>query len=64
MAQTANLNLTKPALSDSFKLDDWNGNMQKIDDWAGTVNTALATITALEQRIQTLEQQNGGGGND
>lgn len=59
MAQTANLDLKKPELSESYKLEDWNTNTQKIDDWAGTVNTALA---GLLQRIETLEQQNGGGG--
>lgn len=63
-SQTTNLNLTKPELSEAFKLSDWNGNIQKIDDWAGTINTAVATITALAERVQALEQQNGGGGGD
>lgn len=57
MAQTPNLDLTKPALSDAFRLDDWNGNMQKIDDWAGTINAAIA---ALQQRMDAAEPQNGG----
>lgn len=61
MSQTTNLNLTKPALSDAFKLDDWNGNTQKIDDWAGTV---IAELAALNQRVTALEPQNGGGGDD
>jgi hypothetical protein len=59
MAQTTNLDLKKPELSEAFKLEDWNSNTQKIDDWAGTVDAAVASLL---QRIEALEQQNGGGG--
>lgn len=40
--ETANLGLTKPELDEQFKLSDWNGNSDKIDEFAGEVNTALA----------------------
>lgn len=40
--ETANLGLTKPELDEQFKLSDWNGNSDKIDQFAGEVNTALA----------------------
>jgi hypothetical protein len=59
MAQTTNLDLKKPELSEAFKLEDWNSNTQKIADWAGTVDAAVASLL---QRIEALEQQNGGGG--
>jgi len=45
MSQTTNLHLTLPAWSDSFELDDWNGNMEKIDNFAGQVG---GYITALQ----------------
>lgn len=40
--ETANLGLTKPELDEQYKLSDWNGNSDKIDQFAGEVNTALA----------------------
>ena len=40
--ETANLGLTKPDIDENFKLDDWNGNSDIIDAYAGTVNAALA----------------------
>ena len=40
--ETANLGLTKPELDEQFKLSDWNGNSDKIDQFAGEVNAALA----------------------
>lgn len=40
--ETANLGLTKPGIDENFKLDDWNGNSDIIDQFAGTVNAALA----------------------
>lgn len=40
--ETANLGLTKPELDEQYKLSDWNGNSDKIDEFAGEVNTALA----------------------
>jgi len=39
---TTNLNLIKPADSDSYDVANDNGNMDKIDVWAGTTNTAIA----------------------
>ena len=38
---TTNLNLIKPADSDSYDVANDNGNMDKIDVWAGTTNTAI-----------------------
>lgn len=58
MTQTENLGLKKPDVSEAFRLDDWNGNTQKIDDWAGTINAAIAALT---ERIAALESENGGG---
>ena len=40
--ETANLGLTKPGIDENFKLDDWNGNSDIIDAFAGQTNTALA----------------------
>ena len=39
---TPNLGLTKPELSEQFQLSTWNGNSDIIDQFAGTVNAALA----------------------
>lgn len=41
---TTNLGLTKPASGESYSLDVVNGNTQKIDDFAGGVNTNLAKL--------------------
>lgn len=41
---TNNLNLTKPASGESYNLDVVNQNTQKIDDFAGVVNTNLSKL--------------------
>ena len=42
---TTNLNLIKPADSDSYDVANDNSNMDKIDAFAGTTNTAIANMT-------------------
>ena len=48
---TTNLALTKPAGGESYNVDTWNTNMQKIDDFAGECKNAqlgsAATVSAL-----------------
>ena len=40
--KTANLGLTKPDLDEQYQLAVWNDNSDKIDQYAGEVNAALA----------------------
>jgi len=40
--ETANLGLTKPELDEQYQLSVWNDNSDKIDQYAGEVNAALA----------------------
>lgn len=44
MANTTNLNLVKPAGTDHALVSDINGNMDLIDAFAGSTNTAIANI--------------------
>lgn len=48
MANTTNLNLAKPGLDDDALITDINNNMDKIDTWAGTTNTAITEVRSLE----------------
>jgi len=45
MANTTNLDLVKPAGTDKAQISVINGNMDKIDAWAGTTNTAIGTYS-------------------
>lgn len=45
MANTTNLNLEKPLGTDQALVSVINSNSDKIDEWAGTINQALATLT-------------------
>lgn len=51
--ETANLGLTKPSIDENFKLDDWNGNSDIIDQFAGQVNTALTGKAAAADLTKT-----------
>lgn len=42
MNTTTNLGLRMPELEEQYKLADWNYNTEKIDEFAGQVNTALS----------------------
>ena len=42
--ETSVLGLILPELADRFKLDDWNGNMEKIDEYAAAVNAELLSL--------------------
>jgi hypothetical protein len=44
MANTANLNLAKPAGTDKALVSVLNSNSDKIDAWAGTTNQALSNV--------------------
>lgn len=42
--ETSILGLVLPDLADRCRLDDWNGNMEKIDEYAANVNAELLSI--------------------
>lgn len=47
--ETANLGLTKPELDEQYQLGVWNDNSDKIDQFAGEVNAALAAESAARE---------------
>jgi len=51
-AQTPNLNLTKPALTDQYSIQILNENSDKIDAFAGSVNLILHGGSAWETFIR------------
>lgn len=56
--ETANLGLTKPELDEQYQLGVWNDNSDKIDQFAGEVNAALAAeSTAREATDAALTGQ-------
>lgn len=51
---TSNLNLKKPAGSEGYSVDDWNNNMQKIDD---QFSVATISLTITNQKITSAERK-------
>ena len=51
--ETSVLGLVLPDLADRFKLDDWNGNMEKIDEYAANVNAELLSTGGSVSSLTT-----------
>ena len=51
---TSNINLKKPRPTERFCLSDWNGNMDIVDSYIGSL---MKQITCLSARIDTLTEK-------